>query len=454
MKRFVRPTSSLVALGVLLVAIAAGIASPRVLAILHHYSDFISVGRSSVKVASLALYALLVFGLALFTLPITPKRLAKALTGALYAALTFSMLSTIGMVALIAKLQVPFRSSFYAVNGDEFSFGHLAHSHLFRPIGSLVGTIAGVEGGGAWFAVLQQFFGIPGWMLIAFYVIVGCVIAWLAILGIAYASRQKGVALKILTLLATAMVSKSLLDGSFLDLSALVGIATLGLLLRNRFLALLPIPFLIIDYFLWFTPEFLPQLALLVALMAGIYLLHLTGTQKGRRRVIAGTAACTLLLLFIIGGARIPFFGMDAGEHVAQLPSEETRTVPAHADVYFTRKGALWPEHVTTTADESVSSFLASHEAYFENYRESIRIAGANCNPDSTRNFSSRIRIFTPAGRATSTVNLPPWITSRVDVYRETTLKHNDCMPNTLVTVLRGIKTLYPDEPIVISFIK
>ncbi len=452
MERIGRSYSSLIALGVIVVIAIACLLSPRVLAVAHHYVNFIAIGRSSVKITVLCIYAFLIFGASFVRIPLAVEKLKKLYALTLYVVLALTLISTAGMATLIAKFHVPLRTTFYAVTDHEFSFGHLTHSHLYRPVGYLLRYFTHVEVGTAWFHVLEQFFGIPSWALVVFYVGIGLIAVWFVFISIAYARAHRGIALTLVYLIASIAVIKSLVDGAFLDMTALIGIVTLGILLRNRFLIFLPLPFLVLDYFLWFTPDYLAQAAITVALLLGLALIHYAGQLQKYHKVLPLFAAFLCFGFFVYAGARIPFFGADVQEEVAALPTSDTHVIPANADVYFTPQGDSWPLRVTTTEAEPLATFVKEHNVYYENYKDSIKIEGTSCNIHSSIRILDRVRIFAPSGNSPSLSEAAPWILEEKSQEGYTLLRINGCLTNTLPSIVRIIKTLFPDTVIVFAF--
>lgn len=445
-----RRTSTLLVLAGIAAFALLCLASPRFLTIAHHYANFVAVGRSTVKIAVIGIFAALIYGGSLIRPLLSAARARHLLVSSLYCLLGLTMLSTLGMAALVTHLDVPLRTSFYAVNDSEFSFGHLTHSHLYRPVSYLAQRFVPTEVGTAWSDVLHAFFGIPGPVLICFYALLGLFLAWTVLAGVAYAQHLRGAWLKTLYLLAAIAVIKSGADGAFLDLAALLGTSILGLIVRDRFLALLPLPFLVLDAFLWFTPQYGAQLGVSLLFFGSIALLHAASrTRSTLRRYASALCAAAMLAGFLGAGSRVSFFGGDAE---AAVPSSEL-TIPAGQPVYFLARGANLPAITTTTATTSPAAFVREHEAIFENERESLRMPGISCRTGDTRLLFNQVRIFTPDGEAREPIAVSPWITATRSgtSYR---IELDSCLPDTLRALARGIKTQFPDEAIVIAFVR
>ncbi len=444
-----RRTGPLVALAGIAALAALCVASPRFLAFFHHYANFLAVGRSSTKLAALGILAAIACVALLMRPLMAESRARKLLHGCLYALLGISLLSTLGMALLGARMGVPLNTTFYAVNDREFSFSHLTHSHLLRPVSYPAQAVVSNEVGTAWFDVLRTFFGIPRPALVAFY---GAYAAFLAVLGIAslaYLQHLRGGALIALYLAGIAAVLKSGVDGAFLDLAALLGILVIGWMLRDRFLALLPVPFLVLNAYVWFTPTYGAQLAVSLMLFGCLALILAATRSRGILRLASSGAALLVALAFVWGGSRVSFFGGDAE---AATPSDEP-VIPAQQAVYFLPRGSGFPQRVTTTATTSPAAFVRAHDAVFENLQESLRMPDSTCREGQRQMLLTRIRIFTPAAEAAESFSVPPWIEAAYSngYYRVTM---DSCMPNLLPSLVRTVKTRFPDEVIVIAFLR
>jgi len=452
MNRSARPYVIALILTAVLAAVCA--LFPPILNVAHHYVNFVAIGRSSIKITVLCIYALLVFAAALAPAVFSTETTKRLFKKTLYALLCLTLVSTGGMAALILKLHVPLRTTFYAVTDRDFSFGHLVHSHLYRPVGYLLHYVTHVEVGMAWFYTLENFFHIPGFILVLFYIGLGLFAAWVVFISIAYTRLHRGTALKLVALVATLGVIKSLVDGAFLDMTALIGVTTLGLLMKNKLLVLLPLPFLVADYFLWFTPDYLQQGALLVCLLVALASFHAAAGRHGGRKVGAVGLGLLLLAGFAYAGARIPFFGEDAQESVASLSTAHHPLIPANTGVYFNTYGNVLPLHVTTTAAQDVASFVREHDVYYETYKDSVKIQGVNCNVGAQKRILNYVKIFTPAGRTVPAFSLAPWIEGK-EVNGFTQLHIDSCLPNPLPSIVALVKSFLPREKVIIfTFIR
>lgn len=453
MKRVARSYASLIALGVVLVAAAVCWRFPAVLSVMHHYANFIAVGRSSVKLVVLGIFALLVFGASLVKPLWSSELLKKYFLRTVYVVVGLTMLSTLCMGVLIENFHVPGYTTFYAVTDTEFSFGHLTHSHLYRPISYFMSAFSD-DVGTAWYYTAKDFLGIPSWILIPFYIVIGLIEAWFIIISIAFISAQKGIARKLLYLVATMAVIKSLVDGAFFDMGALIGLTTLGVLTKKKFLAILPLPFLLVDYFMWFTPGFLHEAAITVSLMIGLGLLVHTEKQIGYRRAGLIVSAGICFGIFLYGGALVSFFGTNVKQELNTLATSDTNVIPANAVVYYLPHGSLLPSHATTTATTSVETFVNEHAVDYDNFRDSIKIDGVNCKSANQRPILNRVKIFNPSNITSSSMVIDPWIYGETDKQGYTSLSINSCLPNPIPSLVRNVKTLFPDEVIVFAFLR
>ena len=453
MKRVARSHASLIALGVVLVSAAVCWRYPAVLSVVHHYANFVAVGRSSAKLITLGIFTLLVFGVSLVKPRWSPETLKKYFLRTIYVVVGLTMLSTLCMGVLIENFHVPGYTTFYAVTDTEFSFGHLTHSHLFRPISHFLSAFSD-DVGTAWYYAAKEFLGIPSWILIPFYVVVGLIEAWFVAISVAYISTQKGIARKLIYLVATIAVIKSLVDGAFFDMGALIGLTTLGVLTKKKLLIILPLPFLIVDYFMWFTPGFLPEAAITTSLILGLGLLTATEKHVGYRRaaLIAGAGVC--FGIFLYGGALVSFFGTNVSQELKTLATSDTNVITANAVVYYLPHGSLLPSQTTTTVTSSVETFVNEHAIDYETFRDSIKIDGVNCKSNVQRPILNRVKIFNPSSTPSSSLVIAPWIYGETDKDGYTSISINSCLPNPIPSLVRNIKILFPDDVIVFAFLR
>lgn len=86
--------------------------------------------------------------------------------------------------------------------------------------------------------------------------------------------------------------------------------------------------------------------------------------------------------------------------------------------------------------------------------RSSVKIAGTTCNPSFMKRVLSLVRIAAPSGTTTSSLAIGPWIQGTADPLGNMYIRMNSCMPNTLPSLVRGIKSVFPDRVIVLALMR
>lgn len=448
---------SLVAPGIVLVLLLASLASPAVLGALHHYSDFLTVGRSETKIWGILFWTFLVLSLPLIPLQkkvIPPGKFKKWLEKLIIAAMVVGMLGNLAAFVLLKKYDIPLNTILYAVDTNRsISFTHLGHSHLLKPaVGFLGSFISSADFGSAWKPVLEKEFSIPPTSLTLFYAAIFLFILFLIFITLLHSASLTQIPLKIAYALASFSFIESLIDGGFLNLESLISLAVLMILLKRYRWTVGIIPFLVLDYFIWFTTPTLltEQLIIQITLFSILFLLAWRPANKRWKYIPYGLAGICFIF-FVYGGSYLQL-------EVRPLFQDGPRLLPAQKTIFYEKRGETSSRNVVLEREESVVDFIKRYDVDYVSFNESIKVDGINCNSAGLRSLPTRFRVLgknlqaIPAQFGKGIEYAGNVITVREGPY--IFLRINSCTPDAFASGLGFIKTLFPAEQAIIISVK
>ncbi len=438
----------LLVLGILAALTVAALLSPVVLNTLHHYINFVGLGRSTTKVFGFFAWIFLVFLLPLLTFKLLKKPHEALFKRLLVAAIAISMIGNALSFIIAQKYNLPLKTITYAVdNAGSISFNHVAHTHLLKPaVGFLSYLLPGPDFGTPWFHALEKEFSLSPILLYGFYGAIFLFLTLFTIVTLLHANAYPKLPYKLLYAFATFSFLKSILDGGFLNPEALLSLAVIFILLGRpwRWYALGVLPFLVLDYRIWFTLDFILQNLVRVALLLGIFLFAFhTGAKTRVWKAIFLSLGILSLLAFGYFGNTVRFF--DEGFEKQEVPT----TLPAGKEIYFLTNGSTTPQKTVLEQEMPLADFLKERNVYFEYFNESIKINGVNCNIANKKIIFNQFRVLGEDLQSLPRqLSLEPWYEGRVGKAKDGNyflgFRANTCLPDKLKTMLSFIKQLFP----------
>lgn len=436
--------------GIVVLLFCTAYFSTSVLNLLHHYTNFVVLGRSTTKVFGLLLWILLIFSVPFLKTWLDKKTTLKWFKRGLTTILILSAIGTIFSFILLQKNNLPLKTVLYAVdNLYQFSFNQITHSHILKPaLGILSPIIKNADFGIPWFHTMHVELGIPTFFLYLFYGIVFCALVGISIFSVFRTIYFETISGKLLFALASFSLIKSVIDGGLLNAESLISLAVIFILVKKPLFAISVIPLLIADYFLLFTPQsdFITRALLQIALFVGLYIFSCE-IKAPHKKIWSFTIGIVALCSFFYFGYSSRFFMLDseptAGGHAAMVLS-------ASSTIYFfTSQSTTTPSSIVLTKPETVDSFIKTNNVIFENYPDSIKVDGKNCSLEKSIFIFNKFEIVgkDPSSFPNSTKQ-KPWYEARKMNNEFLRLDLNSCLPNRLVSSLKFLKSLFPEDKV------
>ncbi|MBI5733299.1 hypothetical protein HY967_05130 [Candidatus Jorgensenbacteria bacterium] len=435
----------------IIILFATQIFLPQILTALHHYTNFIAVGRSTIKTFGMLAWILLTLLIPFLKKRINQTHIQKVFALTLIGTILIATIPTLLSLTLTLKYNLPLKTVIYAVHNTTFSFNQLAHSHLLKPVLSFLAFVnPDAELGQAWIFAIENEFNLPLPAIYFWYASLFIILFVFAFIALLNSLRYESFMTKLLYGIATFSIFKSVIDGGFLSPDLLISLIVVFIFLGRTRLVAIPFIFLVFDYFIWFTDDYLIKNSLYLALIAALFLLQ--NNFKNRLMKISGYVIGTLLLItFFYAGANIQFFGRSFNASI-------NSTIPPNKDVYFLKRGALFPQQISLDKEMAAQEFIKKYNTDFEYEDVSIKISDVNCDRTFFQPILYRFRVLgDDLKKIKRQVMLAGWYMSDVINVREGSyiaLRPNNCMPNRFSQSLYFIKKiLFPTKSAILVWL-
>lgn len=443
--------SYIATIGILLSAGIVFYLYPQAHQTIHHYFNFILTGRSSLKFYGILTYLLLLLIIEL--IPYNNARFAqkkKIILGAIVLGITIALFNNFLAFIIVKKYHLPLNAMLEAVGNSNFSFAHLAHSHILKPsFAFLTLFFSDIDVGLPWKYFLEQDFHLPPFILNLFYIAIFVLIIIIFVVFVLYSKNLSKLSVKIFFGIASFVFLENIVDGGALNPQFLIATASLFMILKNYSLALLfllPLPAI---GKIWFAKQYQLTTFLILTFYASLFII-----ASSKAKVIK-TVGIIGLIGFIGFGFVTPTYSDKA---LREIFKETLYKLPPSQTIYYQQKGLVFPSTVLLTSTTTLQKFIKEHNVAKSETLGAIKIAGINCKEDKENYVVDKIKIlsknidFLPAE-----IKFAPWIHLLKDENKQTfQLIVNDCLPNIVETTLLAIKQrfYYQEKAVLIAFIK